>query len=130
MAACLSGISGCAGVTARPGTVAHVGHGGSFALALGQSHQLRLAVQSPSDRWMVLVENGIENTLMSEEAFMATSSLRIDTLSLVGIVLDDEARPHVVTVFSEPGTYSFHVSDNLDTEFENLQGVTIRVAYE
>jgi hypothetical protein len=103
--------------------------GGSFALVLGSDHGPSLTVSTPDGRWMVLVEGGVLNGLMTESAFLATTRLKIDTRSLTGVTFSEGVEV-IEPVFTLSGNYQFVISDSMETDPGKLISATIRVAYE
>ena len=114
--------------TAGTARVLHVDHGSSFMLSLPRPHEAKLAVVTPNGEWIFLVDAGLKNPLLSEQAFATSAELQIDTRLLKGVrFVDGEER--TVDVFTFPGKYTFVVSDNLETEPENMKSVSIVVEY-
>ena len=124
-----AGLMGAGSVTAAEAAqVLQVDRGSSFMLSIPRPHEAKLAVVTPNSEWIFLVDAGLKNPLLSEQAFAAIAELRIDTQSLKGIhFVNGEER--TVDVFTVPGRYTFVVSDNLETEPENMRSLSIVVEY-
>lgn len=102
---------------------------GVFELVLGTHHGPNLVVLTPDGRWMVLVESGVLNGLMTEQAFLATTGLKIDTASLHGVTFA-EGIEIVEQVFTVPGIYQFMLSDGMEIDPAKVISATIKVAYD
>jgi hypothetical protein len=129
IAIALCGVCACATPTATGSAVLAVPYEGSFALVLAQRHGPKLAVVTPEERWIVLVESTVRNSLMTEQEFLARTRLDVDTRSLQGVSFAD-GEEVIEPVFTLPGIYRFVISDNLETDPGKMDAVTIRVAYE
>ena len=131
LAIVLSALTSCAvpvPVATVPATI-NVPRGGAFFLDLGHTHQAKLAVVTPDERWARLIDGQTTSSLMSEDEFLGLSRLKIDTATLRGAFAVDGATV-VMTVFASEGQYRLVVTDNLDTEPENMRSVSYRVAYD
>lgn len=102
---------------------------GSFTLALGEHHPPKLAVIDPDDRLIVLVESYVLNSSMTEEAFLALTSLEINTRTLEGVTYND-GEEMIESVFTKPGLYQFIVSQGLAVDPQGKHTVTIKVMYQ
>jgi hypothetical protein len=101
----------------------------SFTLALGEHHPPKLAVIDPDDRLIVLVESYVLNSSMTEQAFLALTSLEINTRTLEGVTFND-GEEMVENVFTKPGLYQFILSQGLAVDPQGKHTVTIKVMYE
>jgi hypothetical protein len=129
LACALGGLGACATPKVPGPAPLVVPTGGTFALEFGRNHGPNLTVSTPDGRWMVLVEGGVLNGLMTEQAFLATARLEIDTRSLRGVTFA-EGEEIVEPVFTLPGRYDFVISDSLETDAAKLVSATMRVEYE
>ena len=115
--------------TAGAGGIQRVARGEHVLLDLPSPHDPKLAVFTPHGRMLFLVDKRLKNPLMSEEAFLAASQLRLDTRSTRGFRFENGVEVSV-DVFNEPGQYRFLVSDNLETGIANMRLVQIIVDYD
>jgi len=114
---------------ATSATLLTVKNEGSFTLVLGEHHPPKLAVIDPDDRFFVLVESYVLNSSMTEEAFLALTSLPINTKTLEGVTYND-GEEMIENVFTKPGLYQFIVSQGLAVDPQGKHTVTIKVKYE
>jgi hypothetical protein len=77
-----------------------------------------MAVSDPLGRWFYLQGPGVIRPLLGEREFTEAEMVTLNTATLVGTVYIDGSGEQL-PVFTVPGQYRIHLSDNLETEPEN-----------
>ncbi len=126
----LLSLSACAVPVARIGSNLSVGRGDTFWLELGSPRQPYLAVITPEDRTIVLVNDRIPGAPIRQAELLEMSRLLVDTSTATGIPFGDSGETSPVPVFTVSGSYHFLISNNLETEIENMDGFSVYVTYE
>ena len=106
---------------------ARIGDHRVAALDLSRKHRPKMAVITPAGQWLTLVDKHARYSLMTEQQLMETDRLWLNA-STKGTRYENGAQV-VVDVFTVPGKYTIVLTDNLETEPENMNAVTIDVVY-
>jgi hypothetical protein len=129
VATCAYLLVSCASVSTGLDKEMRVSRGGVATIKLTTPHQGKLAVITPSGKWIVLVDGHTKNRLITSAELLATDTLQIDTSALSGVTFQN-GKELVVPVFSEKGRYQFVVTENLDTEMDNMNSQIKVITYE
>jgi len=110
------------GDTSRPALVLcspkHIALGDILTVRIPSPTLDEMAVSDPSGRWFYLQGSGVIQPLLDERQFAEAEKITLDTGTLVGTVYIDGSGKQL-PVFTVPGQYRIHLSDNLETEPEN-----------
>lgn len=103
--------------------------GDTFSLVMKMPHPGELAVETPAGTWYYLQSNEPGGAfLMAQDEFMRTDELRINTARLCGVRWLNGVKT-TERVFRTAGKYTFHLAENLETEFENTLHFSVVVEY-
>ena len=101
--------------------------GGKFVIAFTRGpsdldHPAQFWVSPPGEKSLmvhIVVDDGLEGAVMSEEKFLSCDTFEIDTSLLEGVTWDENENPHRKRIFVEKGRYTLYFADNLWTEPSN-----------
>ena len=101
--------------------------GGKFVVAFfrnqfGRDHPAQFWVVPPGrpgSESLIVVDNGLEGAVMSEEEFLSCDTVEIDTSLLKGVTWDENGNPLQQRIFVGKGRYTLYFADNLWTEPDN-----------
>ena len=94
----------------------------AFSIVVGIPHPAQFWVVPPGrpgSESLIVVDDGLEGAVMSEEEFLSCDTVEIDTSLLKGVTWDENGNPLQQRIFAEKGRYTLYFADNLWTELDN-----------
>ena len=120
-------VTGCASAPVGDTPASRASDHRVTSLDLSRKHRHKMAVITPGGEWLILVDKHASYSLMTEEELMGTDRLWLNA-NVKGTRYDNGTQVPV-DVFTVPGKYTIVLTDNLETEPENMNAVTIDIDY-